>query len=100
MIASTVFRGGGGPAIVGYDEPEDIAETEQPAGLDHVRALAAAVVSGSVWPEMLEQVDEATFEWLSVLDRKMAASVLMADDATLRAHVRGQSSIRGVVPAD
>lgn len=96
-VATRLFGLGGQAG--GCDDDIGIPD-EPPASLEHVRALAAAIASGSVRPEMLEKVDEQTFEWLSVLDRRMVAMILMASDHDLRDHMRGHRTIHGVVPCD
>lgn len=65
-----------------------------------IRELAAAIVNGRATAEMCARVDERTFNWLSNLDRSMVAKVLLASDGQIRGHLRGKSTIRGVLLAD
>lgn len=101
-VATTVGSIGGGGDVGGYDVPDAIAPVvdEQADALKNVRDLAAAISSGSATEEMCAKVDERTFNWLSQLDRPMIAKVLLATDDALRGHMRGKSTIRGVLQAD
>lgn len=99
--------GGGGDAGFGTAEdlvPDEIAPAaaaiEPSTNLKNVRALAAAISNGCATEELCSRVDERTFNWLSQLDRSMIAKVLLSSDEALRGHLRGRSTIRGVVQAD
>jgi hypothetical protein len=106
---TTILPGGGGGGAPDYgvgaanDNDETVAATAPGAGevdMRPIRELAAAIVNGGATEAMCAKVDERTFNWLSNLSRGMIAKILMASDDELRSHLRGKSTIKGLLQAD
>lgn len=94
------FAGGGSPTTMTDDEPVVPAAVQEAGELANLRRLAGAMAAGRETSEDLEPVSDARIEWLAAMDRPMLARVLAADDQALKAHLKGERSIRGVLAAD
>lgn len=81
------------PAVAGHD-----------ADAEHVNALrttAAHLASGSLPPEAaLDRLREHDLAWLSVLSKPMLCRVATASDEALRAHIKRQRPMKGLLATD
>lgn len=69
--------------------------------LEAVRTAAAHSASGHLPPEKaLAKLSEDDISWLGAMSKKMHCAVAVASDADLRAHLRGEKMIRGVLNRD
>lgn len=69
--------------------------------LEAVRTAAAHIAAGKLPPEKaLAKLSEDDISWLGALSKKMHCSVAVASDTDLRAHLRGEKMIRGVLNRD
>lgn len=86
-------------------------ETTEPAGDNgaeadarHVAALrkaAAHLAAGSVPPnELMDKLRENDVAWLAALTRPMLCRVATATDEALRAHIKRQRPIKGLLACD
>lgn len=87
----------GGGAIQADDPAPQAPERD---GLAVIRQLAGAIAGDRVTEADLAHVGDDKIEWLAAMDRRMLAKILYANDTALKAHIRGERNIRGVLAAD
>ena len=69
--------------------------------LEAVRTAAAHIAAGNLPPEKaLAKLSEDDISWLGALSKKMHCAVATASDTDLKAHLRGERMIRGVLNRD
>ncbi|KQN75038.1 hypothetical protein [Devosia sp. Leaf64] len=89
-------------APVGEAEAADAVPDMTPSRSDDmsaVRELAKTLAAGmDPNPEMLKGIPDLSIKWLRAMDRAALCKVILADDAKIAAHLRGQAAIRGLVP--
>lgn len=88
------------PAEPQQSEP-NAADNRADEHLEAVRTAAAHIASGHLPPEKaLAKLSEDDISWLGALSKKMHCAVATASDTDLRAHMRGERMIRGVLNRD
>ena len=86
------------------ESPEPAAENAAEADAQHVAALrkaAAHLASDSVPPDaVMDLLKENDIAWLAALTKPMLCRVAVASDEALRAHIRRQRPIKGLLACD
>lgn len=89
------------PPAMPVDPVAEVAVAEQreaDQGLAAIRTVAAMLMNDRIAsPELTGAMTDLQFEWLVRCDRQMWASIVAADDKSLRNHVMGRKSIKGVL---
>ena len=92
------------PAPFEPEAPEPIADNCADADAAHVAALrkaAAHLAAGSVPPnEVMDKLRENDVAWLAALTRPMLCRVAVATEEALRAHIRRQRPMKGLLACD
>jgi hypothetical protein len=91
-----------------FAEPASPVLPDQPApelkpddGLADIRAVAAMLRRDQMPPpDLLARISDERMRWLTACTDKMLASIVAADDKSLREHVAGRRAIRGVLITD
>lgn len=79
------------------DEPASAPDADIVA----VKAVAAAMAAGiDPTPDQLKGMSDKQLRWLKAMDNRMLCIVAVAEPAQIRAHMRQQASIKGMVPYD
>lgn len=89
------------PPAAAPDPVAEVAAVEQreaDQGLAAIRTVAGMLMHDRIAPpELTGNMSDLQFEWLVRCDKRMWASIVAADDASLRAHVMGRRNIKGVL---
>lgn len=92
------------PAPYEPETPEPFVDNGAEADARHVAALRTAashLASGSVPPDgVMDALREHDIAWLAALTRPMLCKVAVATDEALRAHIRRQRPIKGLLACD
>ena len=66
-----------------------------------VRAVADCVMRDQIpSPDLSGKIPQQQFDWLCACSNDMLRTIIRADDKSLRDHVRGRRSLRGVLVND
>lgn len=78
-----------------------IEQREADQSLADIRAVAAAIRADRIpSPDLLGRISDDHMKWLIACSDDMLTSIVRADDKSLRDHVAGRKSIRGVLITD
>lgn len=92
------------PAAPAEPDIEPAAPAAVDGDAEHVKALrtaAAHLAAGNLPPEAaLDRLREHDLQWLSILPQRMLCRVATASDDALRAHIRRQRPMRGLLATD
>jgi hypothetical protein len=111
-IRKTLFIGGklvsvllpAGPPPIDDLEPDDAANDNVPAPISEnagIRDLAYCRLQGRMpAAQQLGAVTQLQADWLAAMDSEMSRRLLKATDAQINRHLRGNDTIKGVLPCD